>query len=166
LFASYAQLLYEESVCNFRNTTFNERLSIIMKNMFSNSILSLAVGGFMIASYTYAQTPTTPAPAAPAATAPAPKAGPGAVDPGHPRVNQVNARETRQQQRIANGVKNGTMTPRQTAHVEQREANVERTEKKDMSEHNGHLTKNEQKNLNHRENRISNTIRNDKHPGK
>jgi hypothetical protein len=166
LFASYAQLLYEESVCNFRNTTFNERLSIIMKNMFSNSILSLAVGGFMIASYTYAQTPTTPAPAAPAATAPAPKAGPGAVDPGHPRVNQVNARETRQQQRIANGVKNGTLTPRQTSNIERREANVQKSEQHDMSKNGGHLTKPEQNRLNQRENHISKTIKDDKHSSK
>jgi hypothetical protein len=164
MFASYAQLLYEESVCNFRNTNFNERLSIIMKNLFSNSLLSLAVGGLMIAGFASAQAPTTPAPAAPTTTSPAPKAGPGAVDPGHPRVNQVNARETRQQQRIANGVKNDKMTPQQTANVEQREANVQRSERKDMSKDNGHLTKGEQKNLNHRENRISNTIRNDKHP--
>jgi hypothetical protein len=139
-----------------------------MKNLFSSSLLALAAGGLMIASFASAQTQTTPAPApnAPAATTPAPKAGPGAVDPGHPRVNQVNARQTRQQQRIANGVKNDKMTPQQTANVEQREANVEKTEKKDMSEHNGHLTKNEQKNLNHRENKISRTIRNDKHPKK
>lgn len=134
-----------------------------MKNLFSNSLLALTVGGLMIASFTSAQTPTSPAPGAPTVSTPAPKAGPGAVDPGHPRVNQVNARQTRQQQRIANGVKNNRMTPQQTAHVEQREANVQRSEQKDMSKHNGHLTKNEQQNLNHRENRISNTIRNDKH---
>jgi small-conductance mechanosensitive channel len=137
-----------------------------MKNLLSSSLLALAVGGLAVASFASAQTSTTPAPAAPAATTLAPKAGPGAVDPGHPRVNQVNRRETRQQQRIANGVKNDKMTPQQTANVEQREANVERTEKKDMSEHNGHLTKNEQKNLNHRENKIGKTIRNDKHPRK
>jgi hypothetical protein len=33
-------------------------------------------------------------------------AGPGVVDPGHARVHQVNGRETNQQNRIANGVKN------------------------------------------------------------
>ena len=137
-----------------------------MRNLFSNLLLTTAVGGLMIASFASAQAPTTQAPAAPNATTPAPKAGPGAVDPGHPRVNQVNARETRQQQRIANGVKNDKMTPQQTAHVEQREANVQKSEQRDMSKHNGHLTKNEQQNLNHRENKISNTIRNDKHPGK
>jgi hypothetical protein len=31
-------------------------------------------------------------------------AGPGIVDPGHARVNEVNGREANQQQRIANGV--------------------------------------------------------------
>ena len=84
------------------------------------------------------------------------------VDPGHPRVNQVNRREERQQQRIANGVKNGTLTPRQTAHLENREARLQNREKADMAKHNGHLTKQEQRNLNRRENRISRSIARDK----
>ncbi len=121
-----------------------------MNNIFSKSLLVLAVGGLMVAGSAAAQTTTS-------------GAGPGVKDPGHPRVNQVNRREGRQQKRIANGVKNGSLTPKETAHLETREAKLENTEQKDMAKHNGHLTKAEQRNLNRRENRISRSIHRDKH---
>jgi hypothetical protein len=89
-------------------------------------------------------------------------AGPGVVDPGHPRVNQVNRRETRQQKRIANGVKNGTLNPKETAHLERREASVQKREQADMAKHNDHLTKAEQRGLNRQQNRISRSIKRDK----
>ena len=119
-----------------------------MKNKISNSLLVIAVGGMMLVGAAAAQQNSG--------------AGPGVVDPGHPRVNQVNRREERQQQRIANGVKNGTLTPRQTAHLENREARLQNREKADMAKHNGRLTKQEQRNLNRRENRISRSIARDK----
>jgi len=117
----------------------------------NSSLLVLAVGGLMFAGSASAQTATTTS-----------GAGPGVVDPGHPRVNQVNHREANQQKRIGNGVKNGTLTPKQTSHLEKREANLQNKEQADMAKHNGHLTKVEQKNLNHRENRISHSIKRDK----
>lgn len=89
-------------------------------------------------------------------------AGPGVVDPGHPRVNEVNSREGNQQRRIGNGVKNGTLTAKQTAHLERRENRLQNREKADMAKHNGHLTKPEQRNMNRRENRISRSIARDK----
>ena len=67
----------------------------------TKSLLVLAASGLMFVGAAAAQ----------------PQAGPGHVDPGHPRVNQVNGRETNQQKRIANGVKNGKLTPGQTAHL-------------------------------------------------
>ena len=93
-------------------------------------------------------------------------AGPGVVDPGHPRVNEVNQREENQQKRIANGINNGTMSPRETANVEKREASVQKQEQNDMAKHNGHLTKVEQRQLNQRQNHISHSIYKDKHNGK
>jgi hypothetical protein len=89
-------------------------------------------------------------------------AGPGVVDPGHPRVNQVNSREENQQQRIGNGVKNGTLTPGQTANLEKREASVQNREQRDMAKNNGHLTKAEQRGINRQQNRISRSIAKDK----
>lgn len=115
------------------------------------SLLVLAVGGMLLGSAS-AQTSTTSG------------AGPGVVDPGHPRVNQVNRRQERQQQRIANGVESGKLSPQQTANLEKREASVQKREQKDMAAHNGHLTKAEQQGINRQQNRISKSIYKDKHP--
>ncbi len=121
-----------------------------MNNTFTKSLLVLAVGGLMIAGSASAQTSTTSG------------AGPGVVDPGHPRVNEVNNREENQQQRIGNGVKNGTLTSQQTSNLENRETNVQNREKADMAKNNGHLTKPEQRGINRQQNRISKSIAKDK----
>jgi hypothetical protein len=119
-----------------------------MNKKIGSSLLVLAVGGLLSVGSAAAQQNTG--------------AGAGVVDPGHPRVNQVNRREGRQQQRIANGVKNGTLKPRQTARLENREANLQNREQRDMAKNNGHLTKPEQRGLNRQENRISRSIARDK----
>jgi len=119
----------------------------------THSLLVLAVGGLMVTGSAIAQTTTS-------------GAGPGVVDPGHPRVNEVNQREQNQQKRIANGINNGSLSPKETANLEKREASVERQEKADMAKHNGHLTKAEQRQLNRRENHISRSIYRDKHNNK
>lgn len=124
-----------------------------MNNKISNSLLVLAVSGLMVAGSAAAQTATTGS-----------GAGPGVVDPGHPRVNQVNRREGRQQKRIANGIQSGKLNSQQASNLEKRETNLQNHEQADMAKHNGHLTKAEQKGLNRQENRISKTIYKDKHP--
>lgn len=124
-----------------------------MKNKFTNSLLVLAIGGMMITGSAVAQDSTNTS-----------GAGPGVVDPGHPRVNEVNQREENQQQRIANGVQSGKLSAQQTSNLEQREANVQNREQKDMAAHNGHLTKAEQRGINRQQNRISKSIYKDKHP--
>ena len=121
-----------------------------MNNTFSKSLLALAVGGLLVVGSASAQTSTS-------------GAGPGVVDPGHPRVNEVNKREQNQQKRIGNGVSSGKLSSQQTTNLEKRETSVQNREQKDMAAHNGHLTKAEQQNLNHRQNRISHTIYHDKH---
>jgi hypothetical protein len=113
-------------------------------NKLSYSLFTAAAAGLLLAGSAAAQ------------------AGPGKVDPGHPRVNQVNRRETRQQKRIASGVKNGTLTPKQTSHMEKRENAVQNREQADMAKHNGHLTKAEQRGINRQQNRISRSIYRDK----
>jgi hypothetical protein len=121
-------------------------------NKITRSLLVLAMGGVTLSAF--AQT-TTSLPA-----------GSGAVDPFRPRVNQVNRRQTRQQKRIAQGVKSGSLSPREAARLEKREAGVQRQENRDLAKHNGHLTKAEQRQLNRRESRISRSIFRDKHNNK
>jgi uncharacterized lipoprotein YajG len=84
-----------------------------MTNKITFSLLTLVVAGLMIAGSASAQTQNTAG------------AGPDQVDPEHSRVNQVNGRETNQQNRIANGVKNGQLTPGQTAHLERGEQRLQ-----------------------------------------
>jgi hypothetical protein len=124
-----------------------------MINKISNLLSILAIAGLMSTGSAIAQTTTTSTSGA----------GAGVVDPGHPRVNQVNRREARQQNRIANGVKNGSLSAQQTSNLEKREASVQNREQKDMAAHNGHLTKAEQKGINRQQNRISRSIYKDKH---
>jgi len=125
-----------------------------MKNTISKSLAVLAVGGLMFLGSAAAQQDNTSG------------AGAGQVDPGHPRVNQINGRETNQQNRIANGVKNGQLTPGQTARLERGEQRLQNNEKRDMAADNGHLTKAEQRQLNRESNRMSNRIYKDKHSAK
>ena len=127
-----------------------------MTNKITQSLLILAVGGLMVAGSAAAQTQDSNTSGA----------GPGQVDPGHPRVNQVNRRETRQQQRIGNGVKSGQLTPGETKRLERGEQRLQNNEKKDMAKDNGHLTKQDQRQLNRESNRMSKRIYNDKHNAK
>jgi len=122
----------------------------------TNPLVVLAVGGLLFVGSAAAQT----------ATSTTSGAGPGVVDPGHPRVNQVNRREGKQQQRIAKGISNGSLNPKEAAHLEKREAAVEKREQADMAKHNGHLTKAEQAGINRQQNRISRSIARDKHNDK
>lgn len=120
-----------------------------MGNTITKSLLVLAAGMLFVGA-SAAQTTTS-------------GAGPGVVDPGHPRVNEVNARQEAQQQRIANGVKNGSLSPKETANLERREASVQNREQRDMAKNGGHLTKAEQNGINRQQNRISRSIAKDKH---
>jgi hypothetical protein len=124
-----------------------------MTNKITNSLLVLAVGGLMFAGSAAAQTSTS-------------GTGPGVVDPGHPRVNEVNQLEENQQKRIANGINKGSLNAHETANLERREASVQKQEQADMAKHNGHLTKAEQRQLNRRQDRISHSIYKDKHNDK
>ena len=117
---------------------------------------NLAVGGLMVVGSAAAQSATQTQDNTSGA-------GAGQVDPGHPRVNQVNARETNQQNRIANGVKNDKLTPGQTARLEHGEQRLQNNEKADMAKDNGHLTKQDQRQLNREANHMSKRIYKDKH---
>ncbi|OOG65997.1 hypothetical protein B0E46_00325 [Rhodanobacter sp. B04] len=78
--------------------------------------------------------------------------------PGHPRVNEVNQRLDNQQNRIQNGVKDGQINAKQEARDEKHDSNIAQRESADEAKHNGHLTKQEQHNLNKSENKNSRRI--------
>jgi hypothetical protein len=122
-----------------------------MTKQIRKSLLVLAASGLMLVGAAAAQQDNTSG------------AGPGKVDPGHPRVNQINRREQNQQNRIANGIKNDKLTPRQTARLERGEQRLQNNEKKDMAKDNGHLTKQDQRQLNREANHMSKRIYKDKH---
>ena len=83
--------------------------------------------------------------------------------PGHPRVNEVSKRIDNQQARTAKGIVNGTITGKQAARDEKRDANIAQRESADEAKHNGHLTKAETRRLNRAENRNSRAIHRQRH---
>jgi hypothetical protein len=72
-----------------------------------------------------------------------------------PRENQKN--------RIAQGVRSGELTARETAHLERGETRLNRQIRNDRARNNRHLTAAERTRINHEQNRLSRTIHRDKH---
>ena len=76
----------------------------------------------------------------------------------HPRRTQVNHRLHNQNRRIHNDVKAGTLSKAQAANLHKDDHQVRQEERDMASQNGGHITKGEQKVLNHQENGISNQI--------
>jgi hypothetical protein len=81
-------------------------------------------------------------------------------------MSRVNTREANQQARTGNGVKSGQLTPRETGHLENREANIKREVRNDRAANGGKLTGQERAQVNHQQNNMSKQIYNDKHNNK
>lgn len=77
----------------------------------------------------------------------------------------VPARAANQQQRIANGVQSGQMTPRETRNVEGREASIHQQAATDRAANGGALTPQQRQQVNQRQNNVSRSIEQDKHNG-
>jgi hypothetical protein len=75
----------------------------------------------------------------------------------------INQRKADQQQRIANGVKSGKLTPGQTAHLEHQEAAINHEEHAMRAQDNGHLTKQDRATIHQQQNQESRRIYRDKH---
>jgi WXXGXW repeat (2 copies) len=80
--------------------------------------------------------------------------------------NEVGARRNLQQQRIANGVRSGQLSPSETARAENREQNINRHVAADRGANGGKLTPQERQNINSRQNGASRQINREKHNGK
>jgi len=77
--------------------------------------------------------------------------------------NRIKDRKENQQDRIANGVKNGSLTPRETARLEHKEAGLNREIRHDRKVNGGNLTNKEKAQVNRQQNRLSNDIYRQKH---
>ncbi|MGA3222462.1 MAG: hypothetical protein ABSC65_01815 [Acidobacteriaceae bacterium] len=100
----------------------------------------LASALFLAPAAMFAQTPT-----------------PGAHD------YDINQRKVAQQDRIANGVKDGQLKPGQTARLEHQEAGINREERGMRAQDNGHLTKQDRQTIHAQQNQESRRIYRDKH---
>jgi hypothetical protein len=79
--------------------------------------------------------------------------------------NEVNQRQKNQQERIGEGVENGSLTPRETQHLEKQEAAIHHEVKKDRKANGGTLTAQERAQVNRQQNRESRRIYRQKHDG-
>ncbi|HTW22474.1 MAG TPA: YXWGXW repeat-containing protein [Candidatus Baltobacteraceae bacterium] len=91
------------------------------------------------------------------------------VNHGEPHtvaMNRVNGRQFDQQGRIAQGVHSGQLTPGETQHLENREANIHNEVHNDREANGGHLTQQERQQVNRQQNQASRDIYRDKHNNK
>ncbi|MGB6684244.1 MAG: YXWGXW repeat-containing protein [Candidatus Acidiferrum sp.] len=86
--------------------------------------------------------------------------------PANPAVSRVGERAHNQQERIANGVASGKMTPGETAKVENQEHNTNQQVKNDREANGGKLTAKEKKQVNKEQNKTSKEIHKDKNKDK
>ncbi len=78
----------------------------------------------------------------------------------------INQRKVDQQDRIANGVKNGQLTAGQTARLEHQEGGINKEERGMRAQDNGHLTKQDRQTIHAQQNQESRRIYRDKHDGR
>jgi hypothetical protein len=78
---------------------------------------------------------------------------------------RIQQRKENQQQRIANGVENGSLTPKETAHLENKEANLNKEIRTDRKANGGNLSNNQKRQINRQQNQLSKNIYNQKHDG-
>jgi hypothetical protein len=83
-----------------------------------------------------------------------------------PSGRVINQRKENQQDRIAQGVRSGQLTPRETARLEHQEASINREEHRMRTADAGHLTPQDRRILTRQQNRESRRINRDKHNGR
>jgi F0F1-type ATP synthase membrane subunit b/b' len=83
----------------------------------------------------------------------------------HPRREQVNKRLNNQNKRIQQGEANGTLTKGQAQQLHKEDKTIRKEERADAAANGGHITKQQQRQLNRQENQTSKQIYQQKHPG-
>ena len=89
----------------------------------------------------------------------------GATQNADPK-SEVGKRAENQQDRIANGVKDGQLTAGETANLEKKEAAINKEVRTDRSANGGKLTPQEKAKVNRQQNKVSHQIYRDKHNGR
>ncbi|HEY2845768.1 MAG TPA: hypothetical protein VGJ09_19060 [Bryobacteraceae bacterium] len=75
----------------------------------------------------------------------------------------IKERKENQQKRIAKGVANGSLTPKETARVENKESKLNKEVRQDRKENGGNLTNKEKAKVNRQQNKLSKDIYDQKH---
>jgi hypothetical protein len=83
--------------------------------------------------------------------------------PATPAMSRVGERQAHQQERIANGVRSGQLTPHETGHIERQEGRINQQVHNDRAANGGHLTGQERAQVNREQNHVSREIQRDKH---
>jgi hypothetical protein len=89
----------------------------------------------------------------------------GIVFADDPPEGRIKERKENQQRRIGNGVKNGSLTPKETVHLENKEAKLNKEIRSDRKANGGNLTNKEKAQINRQQNRLSKDIYKQKHDG-
>jgi hypothetical protein len=84
-----------------------------------------------------------------------------ATTPDKPET--ITQRKDNQQDRIAQGIQSGQLTPGETKNLETKEAGLNKEEHTMRSDDDGHLTAADRAKLNNQQNKLSNNIYDDKH---
>ena len=75
----------------------------------------------------------------------------------------IHNRKENQQDRIAQGVNSGSLTPKETANLEHKEAGLNKEIRTDRKVNGGNLTNKQKAQVNRQQNRLSRNIYRDKH---
>ena len=81
------------------------------------------------------------------------------------KEGKIKQRKENQQKRIAKGVENGSLTPREAARIQRKESKIKKEVRRDRIENGGNLTNKEKAKVNRQQNRVSKEIYNQKHDG-
>jgi hypothetical protein len=81
------------------------------------------------------------------------------------KESKIKQRKESQQKRIAQGVKSGSLTPKETARIEHNEAKINKEVRRDREENGGNLTNKEKAQVNRQQNKVRKEIYNQKHDG-
>jgi hypothetical protein len=80
--------------------------------------------------------------------------------------SEVGKRAENQQDRIAQGIQSGQLTPRETANLESKDARINHEIHNDRAANGGKLTASEKAQINRQQNKVSRQIYRDKHNGR